>query len=461
MDKELVTQFVFEKLRVPGLCLLDASLAVCWAYGISTATVIDVGYEKTTITPILDFLVCEVERDTISMGGEDMTRHLSTILGGEEKGWGRDLAEQLKCSNICEILDGSKITIPGQGTEKISEIVKKGKKLGKEVHIEIGQEEEDDEGAPNVAVIVASGKTREYLEKKEREKQEAAKGNKNLPNWRRETNKFWVVEKRKPGEVFDMEMSDDWESTVYEEKQDEPMSDAQAPPAPALEQPISTSSGQEPSSRPGSFSGQAPPPHLGVSSGPTPSSRPGTSSGQGSSSHPGTSRPGTSSGLTPSSRPGTSSDAPHSQPATSSGPSVEGESTYPPQSEYDEARAKAEAREKRKEERRSKNQETEALFRQNECRREVEVGIERFQAAECGIIQTIADAVYRIISRVDDISRRQELWDTLVVVGNGSKIKGTRNRKEAYILSTRHFIDLCVVVRRLQGGGPLPPDREI
>ena len=429
LDKELVTQFVFEKLKVPGLCLLDASLAVCWAYGISTATVIDVGYEKTTITPILDFLVCEIERDTISIGGEDMTQHLSKILGGEEKGWGRDLAEQLKFSNICEILDGSKIVIPGQGTEKISEIVKKGKKLGKEVGIEVGQEEEDDDGAPNVAVIVASGKTREYLEKKEREKQEAAKGTKNLPNWRRETNKFWVVEKRKPGDIFDMELSDDWESTIYEEKQDEPMSDAQPPPAPPLEQPIPTSSGQEPSSRAASFSGQAPSPHPGISSGPTSSSRPGTSSGQAPSSNP-----GISSGPTPSSRPGTSSGAPHSRPATSSGPSAEHEPTNPFQSESDEARAKAEAKEKRKEERRLKSQETETHFRPNENRREVEVGIERFQAAECGIIQLIADAVYRIISRVDDIGRRQELWDNLVVVGNGSRIKGTRVRQETYIL---------------------------
>lgn len=445
LDKELVTQFVFEKLKVPGLCLLDASLAVCWAYGISTATVIDVGYEKTTITPILDFLVCEIERDTISVGGEDMTQHLSKILGGEEKGWGRDLAEQLKCSNICEILDGSKISIPGQGIEKISEIVKKGKKLGKEVSIEVGQEEEDDEGAPNVAAIVASGKTREYLEKKEREKQEAAKGAKNLPNWRRETNKFWVVEKRKPGETFDLEMPDDWELTTYEEKQDESMSDAQAPPALPLEQPISTSSGQEPSSHPGSFSGQAFSPHTGTSSGPINSSRPGTSSDQVSSLHP-----------------GTSSGAPHSRPATSSGPSAECESTNPLQSESDEARAKAEAKEKRKEERRSKNQETETHFRPNEYRREVEVGIERFQAAECGIIQTITDAVYRIISRVDNISRRQELWDSLIIVGNGSRIKGTGGRHDTCILSIYHSINMCYCcIHRLQGGDSLPHDGEI
>ena len=378
-DKELVTQFVFEKLKAPGLCLLDSALAVCWAYGSSTATVIDVGYEKTDITPVLDFIVGEIERDTISVGGEDMTQHLIKILGGEERGWGRDMAEQLKCSSICEILDGSKVSIPGQGTEKISDLVKKGKKLGKDINVS-PTEEEDDDGTPNVAAIVASGKTREYLEKKEKEKQEAAKGAKNLPNWRRDTNKFWVIEKRKPGEVVDAEMVGHWEQTEYhEEKPDEPMTDLGAPPAPPLEKPTSTNAPQ------------APP------------------------------RPGTSSGAPPSSRPGTSSGAPlpGSRPGTSTGP-VDGE----PESE--EARLKAEAKEKRKEEKRAKNQqEVEQIqLRPNEYRREVEVGIERFQAAECGIITTISDAMYRIIMRVDDVSRRQELWDSLVVVGNGSRVKG-------------------------------------
>lgn len=381
-DRELVTQFVFERLKAPGLCLLDSSLAVCWAYGISSATVIDVGYEKTDITPVLDFIVGDIERDTIPIGGEHMTRHLSKVLGGEEHGWGREMAEQLKLSPICEILDGTKVAIPGQGTEKISNIVKKGKKLAKDLKLTIANEADEDDGAPNVAAIVASGKTREYLEKKEREKQEAAKGAKNLPNWRRDKNKFWLIEKRKPGEFGDVDMVDHWEAMDYEDKTDEHMTDA----APPLEKPDTPPA----PSRPGTSSGPA-----AVSS-----SRPGTSSG----APGGSSRPGTSSGPAP--------------------PAPEGDSTNP--AETEEARAKAEAKEKRKEEKRAKNQqEFEAVpLRFNECRREVEVGMERFQAAECGIVTMIADAVYRIIMRVDETGRRQELWDSLVLVGNGCRVRG-------------------------------------
>ncbi|KAF8473192.1 hypothetical protein BDZ91DRAFT_714159 [Kalaharituber pfeilii] len=417
MDKELVTQFVFEKLKAPGLCLLDSALAVCWAYGLATATVIDVGYEKTDITPVLDYLVCEVERDIISVGGEDMTQHLSKILGGEEKGWGRDLVEQLKCSNICEILDGAKIPIPGtQEPEKIDEILKKGIKLNRD------GDEEEEEGVTNVAAIVASGKTHEYLAKKEREKQEALKGaQKNLPNWRREYNKFWAIEKRKPGDA-DVVMIDQPEqppapvpqTQVQEEKSDEMMTDQPAPPPVPAQEVTSAQPAPVPTSPPKTTDSEVKPP-----------SRPGTAGG------PSTPRPGASSGEAPPSRPGTSSG---DQPAAASGedgstnPPAEQTSVSAPPVESDEVRInreKAEAREKRKEEKRIKA--LEAELRPNEYRREIEVGTERFRAAECGIMMTIADAVYRIISRVDDISRRPELWENLVIVGNGSKIKGFKD----------------------------------
>jgi actin-related protein 9 len=56
-------------------------------------------------------------------------------------------------------------------------------------------------------------------------------------------------------------------------------------------------------------------------------------------------------------------------------------------------------------------------------RKELEVGIERFQA-DAGIVDRIADAIYLAVSSVDDMSKRSEIWDSLIVVGNGAKIKG-------------------------------------
>jgi len=60
-------------------------------------------------------------------------------------------------------------------------------------------------------------------------------------------------------------------------------------------------------------------------------------------------------------------------------------------------------------------------------RRDIEIGIERFQAASEGYIDAIADTVYRTILSVDDISKRQDAWDALVICGSGSKVKGFKD----------------------------------
>ena len=57
-------------------------------------------------------------------------------------------------------------------------------------------------------------------------------------------------------------------------------------------------------------------------------------------------------------------------------------------------------------------------------RREVEVGVERFQAASGGILERIADAVHRTISSVEEVGKRSELWNTLILVGNGARVRG-------------------------------------
>lgn len=63
-------------------------------------------------------------------------------------------------------------------------------------------------------------------------------------------------------------------------------------------------------------------------------------------------------------------------------------------------------------------------------KREVEVGVERFMAATPppgkteGIIDTIAEAVHHTVLSVPDISTRSALWENLIILGNGSRIRG-------------------------------------
>ena len=73
-------------------------------------------------------------------------------------------------------------------------------------------------------------------------------------------------------------------------------------------------------------------------------------------------------------------------------------------------------------------------------RREIEVGTERFQAASGGILDKLADCIHRTIQSCGDVNKRSELWDSLIIMGNGARVRGfhealldTLNKK--YIIS--------------------------
>jgi actin-related protein 9 len=189
-DRETLTQFIFEKFKTPAFCLMDAALAACYAYGTSTATVIDVGHGKADVTVVTDFIVQEHGRGIAveGCGGEAMTDRLEELL--KPKGFTREMCEQLKRSNITEILPQG-TPLPGSastadqginpaaaastgasdGQPKTS--VPRGPGSGTQTGIEGNGEGEEDEGILNVAAIV-TGNTSEFLAKREREKAEKA-----------------------------------------------------------------------------------------------------------------------------------------------------------------------------------------------------------------------------------------------------------------------------------------------
>jgi actin-related protein 9 len=200
-DHELLTQFFFENFKIPAFCLMDAALASCYAYGVPTATIIDIGHEKCDVTAVSEFVACDVGRGVAvpGCGGHDMTRRLLHLLGPQ--GFDESMCEQLKMSQVCEILPAG-TEVPGKGLEP-SEAANPaaaastgamdsgadaremdGSKLGQAprgpgVGTEVGEEngngeEDDNEGVLDVASIVAKGNASEFLAKREREKAERA-----------------------------------------------------------------------------------------------------------------------------------------------------------------------------------------------------------------------------------------------------------------------------------------------
>ncbi|KAL1956669.1 hypothetical protein VTO42DRAFT_6919 [Malbranchea cinnamomea] len=205
-DREILTQFIFEKFKTPAFCLMDSALAVCYAYGTGTATVVDVGYEKADVTAVTDFIVNDHGRGIAleGCGGEAMTDRLHELL--ESKGFTRDMCEQLKRSNICEILPaGTPLPVPGETGNQDSLKPPTAQPPGKGPEMSRNMDGEDDEGILDVAAIVTSGNTSEYLARREREKAERAAAKKGatadaaakpvrLPNSKKEKATFQYEE---------------------------------------------------------------------------------------------------------------------------------------------------------------------------------------------------------------------------------------------------------------------------
>lgn len=357
-DHEILTQFFFEKFKTPAFCLMDSALAVCYAYAAPFATVVDIGYEKCDVSAVTDHLMNDIGRGiaVAGCGGEGMTQRLLELL--LHKSFTRDMCEQLKKSGVCEILPPG-TALPGEEVETTNVNPAAAASAGANAAglkgrggageqmasirggaggIEAGDDQdgeageaEDNEGVLDVASLVVSGKTTEFLARKEKEKvekaekaaakkaaQEAAAAPKQakLPNAKRLTATFHYTERR-PLEEFNQNGKRPWEN--------------------------------------------------------------GSSNVEGEAKRPRTPEP--------------------HEPVESTA------------SEIDPlANAKTDST--------TTNRET-ALIR-----RDVEVGVERFQAATGGVLDQMADAIHRCILSVPEAHKRQELWDNLIIVGNGSKLKG-------------------------------------
>lgn len=367
-DLEKVTQFFFEKFKVPAFAIMDAAMAATYAYGVPTATVVDVGMEKADITCVSDHVLHHIGRSLAvpDCGGESLTDRLVEVMKGR-KGFGREVCDQLKRSGICEVLPSdaeilkndaaveddpanpaaaASTGIDGEGQQRSNSSGAVGDvPRGPGPGTEVGEEKlEDEEGVLDIASIVTGGNMSEYLAQKEREKAEraAAKGKKGsdsqpataakpvrLPNSKRLRNSFMYEDFNLHNAMKKAGMSGENMAEMHSALDEGPNKRQKTP---------------EPTS---AVSENA------------------------------------------------ADGALETTQETSSG----------------------------------------SIFR-----REIEVGPERFQAASGGILDRLADAVYRTVQSCNDINRRSDLWDNMIILGNGSRVRGFKDAllarlSEKYIIS--------------------------
>lgn len=178
LQVELITQYVFEVLNVPTFSTISTALCASFAYNVQNSLIIDIGKDKTEITPIVDFAPVAVSTRTIPYGSSSINKALKKLLP--------DLSdvqiEALKKSDIFQVLTPE-------------EVAKGYSWFNTDDSTSTKNPEED--GVVDVAAIVTSGRTREILAQREKEKQQALEDRrtgvskeKEKPNEEREFNSF-------------------------------------------------------------------------------------------------------------------------------------------------------------------------------------------------------------------------------------------------------------------------------
>ena len=369
-EYEKVAQFFFEKFSVPALAVMDSAVAAAYAYGIPTATVVDVGLEKADVTCITDFILHDVGRGLAipDCGGEALTGRLVELLKGQ-RGFTRDICEQLKRSHICEILTsdeelptadsmnadaavnpaaaastGADGMAPGQRKASVVDNLPRGPGPGTEVDEE--RKLEDDEGVLDIASIVTGGNMAEYLAQKEREKTERAEN----AAVKQQQRKAGEVQQPGPRTVKYPNVKRTRNTFIYE---DFALHDA-------MKRVGMTTQGMNDM-------------QAALDDGPNKRQK------------------------TPEPQSSTSDKPPdHSFVAQDGGMETSSAGVF---------------------------------------RREVEVGPERFQAASGGMLDRLADAIHRTVQSCREIGKRSELWDSLIILGNGSKVRGFKEALHAKLQS--------------------------
>ena len=346
-----MAQFVFEKFRPPAFTVVDSALCSAFAHkDVPNACVVDIGYEKADVTAITDFLIHTSGRQIAipHCGGEAFTDRLYELLA--PKKWNREMCEQLKKSPICEILPAG-TPLPGSndaGEEVIRNPAAAASTgatasgpghrltagamgdapLGPGPDTQVGDEQRDygdHDGVLDIAKIVGSGNTKDFIAQKEKEKADKASQKKGAAAPAQQKGaKMSNRDRVKASFIYSDYAFLDALKTRNLSADD--MARAHAA--------VDEGAKQTAAERQAAMEA--------------------------------------------------SSNQLDGQPTTA----------------------------------------ISTLRHTSAPRREIEIGVERFQAATGGAIDRIADAIHRTISSVEEVAKRSELWDNLILVGNGAKIRG-------------------------------------
>lgn len=173
---ESLVNYGFETLNVHSISIVPIESCILFSHGsIANSLVIDIGYEKTEILPIVDYQLYAPSKKVIEKGGSLINHTLKKFLPS----FNDEQIEILKKSPIFECLSEEDAKKSFYGMDGLIENIK-----------DIEDNDKEDDGILDIAAIVTSDKsTRELLDEtknKKNKKKEVLKSNSEL-----ETNTFY------------------------------------------------------------------------------------------------------------------------------------------------------------------------------------------------------------------------------------------------------------------------------
>lgn len=397
-DHETVARFIFEKTKTPALCLLHNAFAAQYGLKWTNLTVVDIGYEKVDVTCLWDSnVVAHKHIDDRVSGGEFFTQKLLALLK-DKAGFTYDMAEQLKKSPLCEVLPyaanmeslmelpdddvasataNAEVPGAGHGTEPAKPVAP-ALSANDEGESSIVEDKSAEEGVLDVANIVTTGNARDFIAKREKEKAEKEKAKGKKAKAQAEADAAANKPIRLPNSKRKTNTFH-YEEVVHE--------DVQVPLVSSVPKP-------EPAAATAA-------PDAAAESAPQPAPAP------------------TNGDIAMADRAAATGET--GTPADPSGPpaaAVEGADSLPPVPETISTVT----------ERRTKR-----------VRKDIEVGLERFLFADREEIDRITTTIYNTVQSIGDISKRGDCWNTIVFVGNGSRLRGLKDNI-MQTLQARHLI---------------------
>ncbi|KAJ7113719.1 actin-related protein [Mycena crocata] len=149
---ERICQIFFERFNVAGLGILERPVGQIYAANTLSGVVVDIGYDKTDITPVYDGFIVHCARTSTSVGIRDCQNYLAFLLRSNQSVMSAisppeapldfDVAHSTLLELVTQVWKDGYVKVPSDGETAVVE----------------------DEGVTDIAAVIVAGKERALIE---------------------------------------------------------------------------------------------------------------------------------------------------------------------------------------------------------------------------------------------------------------------------------------------------------